>query len=993
MVSDLYGNGKPQDMISKKSLALGALALSAAIAFLNLAKTKTPPSIAGVERAKTASSGPSDRSAAVREAYGKLPLAFEANRGQKEKAPNFRARGAGYTLSLSATEAVFLLARGPDELSPAVLRMNLVGANRDAAVEGRNELEGKAHYLIGNDPAQWRTNIPAFSRVQYREVYPGIDVVYYGNQRRLEYDFVVAPGNDAGAIALEFAGAEKMEVEAATGDLLLGIGEKTIRQHKPIVYQDIKGGRRDVEARYALLGDGRVGFEVGSYDRSVALIIDPVLEYSTFLGGNGTQEEGQSIAVDSTGSAYVAGYTHSTDFPMANPAQGTNRGFSDVFITKLNPAGSALVYSTYLGGNSSEGCGGIAVDSTGSAYLTGGTNSSNFPTVNPIQSTIRSSPDAFVAKLNPAGSALVYSTYLGGNRADGGSSIAVDVTGNAYVTGFTESTDFPLANAFQNAFHGPADAFVTKLNAAGSALVYCTYLGGIGVEHGRGIALDSAGDAFVTGDTDSDDFPTVNAFQLTSGGAGDAFVTKFNAAGSALVYSTYLGGSHIDFSTAIATDSNGDAYVTGTTYSSNFPTANALQSSNAGDVDAFVAKLNASGSALAYSTYLGGNNYENGSGIAVDSGGNAYVTGWTDSSNFPAVNAFQSTIGRAGLEDVFVTKLNAAGSALVYSTYLGGSDRESSRGIAVDSAGNAYVTGSTVSRCFPTTTGAFDTSWGLAFPDVFISKVRETAQPTTLTPCPSQLLNIATRTRVLNGDGVLIAGFIVAGDNKAKRMLVRGIGPSLGVPGALANPTLEFYDSFIENPPFVTNDDWITNRAEIEATGIPPSNDLESAFVITLQPGPFTVVLRGKDNGVGIGVLEVYDLDAAAPATLANISGRGLVGTGDNVMIGGFIVGGDGPADARVVVRGLGPSLSAFGVTGALPDPIIDVKNANGATLISNDDWQQGQPTEINSRGLAPSDTRESALIVALLHGNYTAILRGKNNTTGVGLVEVYHVP
>jgi Beta-propeller repeat len=977
-----------------KTIAFAALALSGAIAFLNLAGTNPSRSTAAIDRAKLEA----DSVAQVREAYGKLPLAFEQNRGQANEATNFRARGAGYTLSLSPAEAVFILTRGTDDTSSAVVDLKLVGADPAAAVEGRNELEGKVNYLIGNDPAQWRTNIPIFSRVHYSQVYPGIDVIYYGNQRRLEYDFVVAPGSDAGAIALEFAGAEKMEVDGATGDLLLRIGEKIIRQHKPIVYQETDAGRREVEGHYALRSNGRVGFEVGEYDASAALIIDPVLEYSTFLGGNGSGENeiATSIAVDSTGNAYVAGNTDSTDFPIANAVQGTQAGVADVFVSKLNAAGSALIYSTYLGGNGFDGCSGIAVDSAGNVYLAGATLSSNFPTVNAVQATWggNASSDAFVAKLNAAGSALVYSTYLGGTGSDGAAAIAVDSTGNAYVTGGTESTNFPTANAFQSALASPADAFVTKFNAAGSALVYSTYLGGIGEDRGRSIAVDSTGSVYVTGYTYSANFPTANALQAARAGDRDAFVTKVNPAGSALVYSTYLGGSDMDFGNSIAVDSAGNAYATGATFSTNFPTANALQNANAGLSDAFVTKLNAAGSALIYSTYLGGNGFDVGSGIALDAGRNAYVTGSTESTDFPTANAFQGAIGYPGFDDVFLTKVNAAGSALVYSSYLGGTDYDFGMGIALDSAGNAYVTGSTSSRCFPTTTGAFDTTWGFGFPDAFITKVSDTAQPSTLTPCPSQLLNIAARTRVLAGDGVLISGFIVTGsDSAGKRMLIRGIGPSLSVPGALANPILELYDSFVQNPPFVTNDDWITNRAEVEATGIPPSNDLESAIVITLQPGAFTAVLRGKNNGVGIGVLEVYDLDAGAPAILSNISGRGFVGTGDNVMIGGFIAGGEGTADTRVVVRGLGPSLSAFGVTGALPDPIIDLKNANGATLISNDDWQQGQPTEINSLGLAPSDTRESALIVALPHGNYTAILRGKGNTTGIGVVDIYHVP
>src|SRR5688572_14539311 len=345
----VFGRNTLKNMNSSNTKigVMALLALSGAIAFLTLAGKTNSRSSAAHDRANSGSRIASANPARVRETYGRLPLAFEQNRGQADEGTNFRARGAGYTLSLSATEATFLLARGSDEPLPTVLRINLVGANPGAAVEGLNELEGKVNYLIGNDPAQWRTNIPTFSRVRYGEVYPGIDVVYYGNQRRLEYDFVVAPGRNPNTIALEFAGARRMEVEAATGDLLLGIGEKTIRQQKPIVYQEVNGARREIESRYAIRSDGRVGFEVDDYDRSATLVIDPVLVYSTYLGGSG-QDSGSDIAVDSAGNAYVAGFTRSTDFPTVNALQAVPGGDLDVFVTKLNPSGTAAIYSTYL---------------------------------------------------------------------------------------------------------------------------------------------------------------------------------------------------------------------------------------------------------------------------------------------------------------------------------------------------------------------------------------------------------------------------------------------------------------------------------------------------------------------------------------------------------------------------------------------------------------------------------------------------------------------
>jgi hypothetical protein len=721
----------------------------------------------------------------AREAYGQLPMSFEANHGQADGGADFVSRGAGYTLTLSPTQAAFRLRKAdwglrnvetadfenpqsefriPKSARPqsAVLQMSLVGANPAAKVAGQNELEGRVNYFIGNDPAKWRTNVPTFGRVRYAEVYPGIDVVYYGNQKKLEYDFVVAPGSDARAIALEFVGADEVEVDGATGDLMVRVGEETIRQLAPVTYQELGGARKKVESRYALRGGGRVEFEVGEYDASAPLVIDPVLQYSTYLGGS--NDDGSSgIAVDSAGNAYVTGSTNSANFPTANAIQGTLfpsngdvAGDYDVFVTKINAAGTALVYSTYLGGNTGEGGLAIALDSAGNAYITGFTRSTNFPTANPIDSTYGGGNDGFVTKINAAGSALVYSTYLGGNGADFSNDIAVDSAGSAYLTGDTSSTNFPSANGRDPTYNGGQDAFVTKINAGGTAFVYSTYLGGTEYEFGNGIAVDSAGNAYIAGRTRSPNFPTFNAIQPTFAGdadagdtvviqTGDAFVTKLNAAGSALVYSTYLGGTVGDAGYGIALDSANNAYVTGRTNSPNFPTANAIDSTYNTREDAFVTKINAAGTALVYSNFLGGNDGDSGQDIAVDSAGNAYIAGDTFSNNFPTVNPSQGT--RAGNFDVFVTKINGAGSVLVYSTYLGGSGRDAGAAIAVDPAGNAYVAGETPPSCipFPTTTGAFDTTFNggdnNGSGDAFISKISETASPSTLTAYSSFLFS------------------------------------------------------------------------------------------------------------------------------------------------------------------------------------------------------------------------------------------------------------
>jgi hypothetical protein len=693
--------------------------------------------------------------AQVRDAYGQLPLSFEANRGQTDEEVNFLARGAGYMLSLSPTEAIFALTRKAKESPLAVLRMNLVGANGRADVEGLNELEGKVNYLIGKDPTRWRTDIPTFSRVRYTEVYPGIDVVYYGNQKQLEYDFVVAPGRDARAIELEFAGAEVVEVEAETGDLLLTVREATIRQPKPFIYQEVAGARRTVEGGYVLDEGGRVRFALGEYDAALPLVIDPVLVYSTYLGGSGS-DEGNDIKVDSAGNAYICGNTASTNFPVANAIQSTFGGANfvgarDGFVTKLNAAGTAMVYSTYLGGNSDDRCNKIAVDSAGNAYVGGETNSTNFPTANAFQGTYGGGlSDAFVAKLNATGSAFVYSTFLGGDIFDAAHAMTIDSAGNAYITGRTTSANFPTVNAIQGAYSGGpnADAFVTKLNAAGSALVYSTYLGGTGFEAGFSIAVDSSGNAYLTGQVNGAGFPTVNPIQATFGGGapdGDAFVTKINSAGTAFVYSTYLGGSDNDIGFEIAVDSSGSAHVAGSTFSTNLPTANAFQSTLKGTSDGFVTKLNVAGTAFVYSTYLGGTNGDSVNGVAIGTNGNAYIAGGTTSADFPTVNPTQGASG--GTTDAFVAQFNAAGSALLYSTYLGGSGAEAALAIAVDSSGSMYTAGRTSSTNFPVVGPIQSTNNGGAL-DVFVSKLSDTPLP---------VLNLSQPSYVVGEGGVIIA--------------------------------------------------------------------------------------------------------------------------------------------------------------------------------------------------------------------------------------------
>ena len=498
-------------------------------------------------------------------AYGQVPLQFEPNRGQTDPRVAYLAHGPGYTVYLTATEAVLsvyppappnqgatllppdsLMSPDGSPLSPAVLlhpslaptmpltpsavlRLSLVGANPQAAPVGQAQLPGEVNYFYGTDPSGWLTHIPTFAEVRYPNVYPGIDLVYHGRRQQLEYDFTLHAGADPNAVRLQVSGAQSVALDQS-GNLTLQAGGATLVQAQPTVYQEIQGQRSPVAAHYTLLGGGQVGFAVGSYDKGQPLVIDPVLNYSTYLGG-APGDGAYGIAVDSAGSAYITGFTSSTSFPLAGgaPYQGQYGGGTDAFVSKLNPAGSALVYSTFLGGGGDSGDG-IAVDSGGNAYVIGTTSSAHFPTVHALQAHLAGTYNAFVSKLNPAGSALLYSTYLGGGSFDFAAGIAVDNGGNASVTGTTQSANFPTLNPVQSSLSGTEDGFVSQLNPSGSALTYSTYLGGGSTDWAVGVAVDSGGNALVAGTTDSTNFPTANALQPSLSGSENAFVAKLGAA-------------------------------------------------------------------------------------------------------------------------------------------------------------------------------------------------------------------------------------------------------------------------------------------------------------------------------------------------------------------------------------------------------------------------------------------------------------------------------
>ena len=622
-------------------------------------------------------------------AFGHLPLRFEANEGQSGPDAGFLVRSEGFTAFVTGPDTVFRLGNG----TAGQVRMHLAGGDAGASATTGRRLPGVSNYLRGAGEKAWLTGVPSYDQVRYDAVYPGIDLVYHGKHRVLEYDFEVAPGADPARIAVAIDGATDVAIDDA-GDLVIDTPAGNLRHRRPVAYQDTGGVRRPVEAAYTKGSDGRIGFRLGRYDRSQLLVIDPAVVYSTLLGGLNA-DSAAGVATDAAGNTYLTGQTASPDFPAVTPLQAGRRGASDAFVTKLNSSGTALVYSTYLGGDGIDAGTAIAVDGSLNTYVTGSTASTNFPTASPVQATKGAgvTTDVFLAKLSPSGSALVYSTYLGGNQSEVGRGIAVDAAGGAYVTGDTASTDFPVATAFQGAKGAGAttDAFVTKFNPAGSALAYSTYLGGALADIGRAIAVDGAGNAHVTGETSSANFPVAAALRGTPAGATDAFVTKLNPAGSALLYSTYLGGGEADAGNGIGLDAASNAYVAGVTGSDDFPlTAGALQTTRAGGGEAFVTKLDPAGSGPLYSTLLGGSGPDQANAVAVEPGGSAHVAGTTSSVDFPVATPVSS---RGGSSDAFLAQLTPAGSALVHGAPFGGSAADSGAAVALDPAGNAYLAG------------------------------------------------------------------------------------------------------------------------------------------------------------------------------------------------------------------------------------------------------------------------------------------------------------
>jgi hypothetical protein len=704
---------------------------------LNIPPSQSPPPAALSEAQKNE----------IRSKYENQPLRFEANKGQVDERVDFYARSGNSTVFLMPNEAVFSV-RPPTAMAESgaaresglppramqkieapqqgmAVRMEIIGGNSAATPVQQEQKAGTVNYMLGNNPQQWQTNVATYGRVEYADVYPGIDIVYYGKDQNLEYDFVVAPGADPQQIKLGFTGADSARLDDS-GALVLQGGGVEMRQQTPYLYQENNGVRQQVAGEFVLTPAGsspgletptyEVSFEIGAYDPTRPLVIDPlVLNYSSYVGSAPRGDVGLGFAVDNAGNYYMTGLTESTNFPATPGAYDStyNGGMWDIMVFKVNASGTGIAYATYIGASGDDQGLAIAVDAGGNIYVTGQTDSPDFPTTAGAHQTVHKGDfDGYMLKLSADGSSLAYSTLLGGAGKDVSWALRVDGSGNAYVTGQTDSADFPTTpGAFDTTISGEIDAFVTKVATNGTFLVYSTFLGGADDDYGYGLDLDGGGNVYVAGSTFSVNFPiTAGAYDTTLGAnADDAFVAKLSSDGSSLALSTFLGGSFSDPAAAITVDGSGNIHVTGNTNSTDYPTTPGAfdQTYSNAEADTYVAKLNAAGTVLLYSTYLGGNSFDFGRGIAVDSNGFTWVVGWTKSTDFPTTgDAFDLTAN--GSRDIFICKVNSTGG-LDYSTYMGGnaSDGFRGHGIVVRPGGLIYLGGWSDSSNFPTTPGAY----------------------------------------------------------------------------------------------------------------------------------------------------------------------------------------------------------------------------------------------------------------------------------------------
>jgi uncharacterized protein (TIGR03437 family) len=962
------------------------------------------------------------------------PLSFEPNVGQAPAGAQWIARGQRYAVRMENRGPVLILPASRKEPA-AQLAVTFTGAQAHPNPQADGRLDATTNYLLGADPGKWHRNVANYARVRYSKVYPGVDVVFYGSEGVLEYDFAVAPQTDVSRIRMHFEGMGRATVDPS-GSVQFARGGAALRQPAPVAYQELAGVRRPVDVRYRILPGGDVGFSLGGYDPALPLVIDPTLSYATYLGGSGSDGV-TSVKVDSAGNLYVAGYTSSANLQATGSLQGY-KGFvasgqfldtGDAFVAKYSIAGK-LLYLTYLGGAKDDAAMALALDAAGNAYIAGDTASADFPVTagayqtkfgGAVQDYFYSRGDVFVVKLSPDGSKILYGTYIGGSMNDGAWGMAVDGSGNVTVVGDTISTDFPTtANAISRTYRGAAnqaidttgDGFLARLNATGSALLYSTYLGGRSNDHASAVALDAAGNAYVCGFTYSSDFPiTTGAYQTKfkgvettgNGASNDAFVMKIDPTG-ALVYSTYLGGTSTDIAFGIAVDGQGNALVTGGTVSTDFPvTPGAIRSSYGGSGavgqasdwllgDAFVAKLNAAGSALVYSTYLGGASDEVGWGITADSSGNAYAVGFTLSSTFPvSADALQKNFAGFGGQgvniapapytdespantgDAFLIKLDPQG-AMLYSSFFGGPGDDFALAVALDSGRNVYIGGMTTSASLPLANAAQSAyGGGVAISprgDGFVARFdfggALSAVPAAVSFSPGIPATGTAGAQLLSPVGVSVVD--------SKGVPIPGIAVAFSATGASVNPTGATTDT--------------TGYAATTVTlGSAAGAATITATVAGLAPISVTVTVTAGAPVI-TSVTNTATLDSRlSPGSQVAVAGSNLpTGASASALVGGVAASLFGTPTAAKWVIGIPAGLSAGPTTVQIgaSAPFTITLAAYAPALYTVDGSGQGQAVAISGTGksisssnpVLPGDTITiSATGLGAVANNQTVVL------------------
>ncbi len=899
----------------------------------------------------------------------RLPVCFERNVGQTDSPVDYVARGHGYTIFLETGRATFVLGRSAPQKgsvqvdavhysAPRAFSISLVDTRKTSPIP-EQELPGRTNYFVGSDVSHWHTGIKSYGQVRYPGIYSGVDLLYGTNNTQLELTFVVSSGADPGKIKLKIENPKDLIINNR-GDLVLDFDDYQVTLRTPRAYQKIGGKEKEVKAKY-VLNNRQVSFLIAHYDRSRPLIIDPVMSYSTFLGGTAA-DQANAVVVDSAGNLYVAGSTQSLDLPVSNPLQPANNGGWDAFVAELSPDGSTLIYSTYFGGSGDDQATSIALDANGNTYIGGRTTSPDLTTSSgAFQTQLTGVVAGFMTKLGSGGSSLLYSTYLGGSNTDQVAATTIDSSGNVVLVGQAHSPDFPVTpTAFQTACHldgqnNCADAFVAKINPAGtgsSDLLYSTYLGGTAPDQAAGVAVDALGQITVAGQTQSVDFPTTpGAYQTTchldpQSNCADAFVAKINPAGnglSDLVYSTYFGGSGIDQATGLALDSAGNVYISGATQSADLATtAGVFQpachlNSQSNCANAFLAKIYPGGQStadLVYSTYLGGTGSDQANSIGLDANGNAYVTGTTSSADFPTTGSLQGQL--AGGTDAFLSKVNAQASALIFSSYLGGSSNDQGTSVAIDVGGNAYVVGLTQSSDFPTANGlqANCASCAAGRPDAFIVKLSGLALPV-VTLSPTSLMfnpqlvgtnsNPQTVTLTNNGDAWLnISSFVISGDYSQ----TNNCGPSVS-PGNNCVITVTFSPTMTGN-----------RLGAITVT----DNAADSPQVVNLTGSGIAPAVSLSPTSLNFGVQLLGNPSSAQNVTLTNL-GTAPLTIQSVATVGDYAESNNCPASL---------SPQAYCVIAVTFTP-TQLGNRPGSLVITDNASDSPQSVTLSGTGVAPA--------------------------------------